>query len=319
MMLTRQFADIALLGSLALAIPTVASAQTQTTPLRPVAVVNDSAITGFDLQQRIGLLRILGFPAASEAALRDEALRRLVDDRLKLQAGTRLGLQPNRDALDNGFADIAQQLGARPEELLALMRNQGITTQAVDDFVAAGLVWNEVVRTRFASRIEPGEAEIDGEIALAGGAARSDYRIQEIGLAMTGDGRSEAETRALADRLRAELSEGGDFAAAARRFSSAPSAEQGGEVGWVSSGTLPAELNERLQRLAPGEISAPLPVPGGISLIRLIERRDQGGGGDSDDPQLRERVRRQIIREQSERLAEGLLQELRRDALIELR
>ncbi|MEM6944053.1 MAG: peptidylprolyl isomerase, partial [Pseudomonadota bacterium] len=205
------------------------------------------------------------------------------------------------------------------EELLALMRNQGITTQAVDDFVAAGLVWNEVVRTRFASRIEPGEAEIDGEIALAGGAARSDYRIQEIGLAMTGDGRSEAETRALADRLRAELSEGGDFAAAARRFSSAPSAEQGGEVGWVSSGTLPAELNERLQRLAPGEISAPLPVPGGISLIRLIERRDQGGGGDSDDPQLRERVRRQIIREQSERLAEGLLQELRRDALIELR
>ncbi|MEM7528978.1 MAG: peptidylprolyl isomerase [Pseudomonadota bacterium] len=319
MMLTRQFAAIALLGSLALAIPTVASAQTQTTPLRPVAVVNDSAITGFDLQQRIGLLRILGFPAASEAALRDEALRRLVDDRLKLQAGTRLGLQPNRDALDNGFADIAQQLGARPEELLALMRNQGITTQAVDDFVAAGLVWNEVVRTRFASRIEPGEAEIDGEIALAGGAARSDYRIQEIGLAMTGDGRSEAETRALADRLRAELSEGGDFAAAARRFSSAPSAEQGGEVGWVSSGTLPAELNERLQRLAPGEISAPLPVPGGISLIRLIERRDQGGGGDSDDPQLRERVRRQIIREQSERLAEGLLQELRRDALIELR
>ncbi|MEL7174043.1 MAG: peptidylprolyl isomerase, partial [Pseudomonadota bacterium] len=301
-----------------LALATPALAQTSSTLLRPVAVVNDSAITGFDLEQRVRLLRVLGLPAASEEALREEALRRLVDDRLKLEAGRRLGLQANDDAIARGFEDIAGQLGARPGELEALLENQRITRQAVNDFIGASMVWNEVVRTRFANRIEPGEAEIDSEIALSGG-GRIDYRIQEIGLAMSGDGRSESETRALAERLRNELSQGGDFAAAARRYSSAPSAQSGGEVGWVSSATLPPELNERLQRLEPGQVGEPLPVPGGLSLIRLVDRRGGGETGDINDPELREQVRRAIIEEQSERLAEGLLQELRRDALIEVR
>lgn len=316
MMLIRPFLASALLATLALATP--ALAQSSSTLLRPVAVVNDSAITGFDLEQRVRLLRVLGLPAASEEALRKEALRRLVDDRLKLEAGRRLGLQANDDAIARGFEDIAGQLGARPGELEALLENQRITRQAVNDFIGASMVWNEVVRTRFANRIEPGEAEIDSEIALSGG-GRIDYRIQEIGLAMSGDGRSESETRALAERLRNELSQGGDFAAAARRYSSAPSAPSGGEVGWVSSATLPPELNERLQRLEPGQVGEPLPVPGGLSLIRLVDRRGGGETGDINDPELREQVRRAIIEEQSERLAEGLLQELRRDALIEVR
>ncbi|MEL6766263.1 MAG: peptidylprolyl isomerase [Pseudomonadota bacterium] len=316
MMLIRPFLASALLAALAIASP--AAAQTSSTLLRPVAVVNDSAITGFDLEQRVRLLRVLGLPAASEEALREEALRRLVDDRLKLEAGRRLGLQATGDAIARGFEEIAGQLGARPGELEALLENQRITRQAVDDFIGASMVWNEVVRTRFANRIEPGEAEIDSEIALSGG-GRTDYRIQEIGLAMTGDGRSEAETRALADRLQRELTNGEDFAAAARRFSSAPSAQAGGEVGWVSSATLPPELNERLQRLQPGEVGEALPVPGGLSLIRLVDRRGGGETGDVNDPELREQVRRAIIEEQSERLAEGLLQELRRDALIEVR
>ncbi|MEM9760944.1 MAG: peptidylprolyl isomerase [Pseudomonadota bacterium] len=316
MMLIRPFLASTLLAAFALA--STAAAQTSSTLFRPVAVVNDSAITGFDLEQRVRLLRVLGLPAASEEALREEALRRLVDDRLKLEAGQRLGLQANDEAIARGFEDIAGQLGARPGELEALLENQRITRQAVNDFIGASMVWNEVVRTRFANRIEPGAAEIDSEIALSGG-GRIDYRIQEIGLAMTGNGRSEADTRALAEQLRSELSQGGDFAAAARRYSSAPSAQSGGEVGWVSSATLPPELNERLQRLEPGQVGEPLPVPGGLSLIRLVDRRGGGETGDINDPELRERVRRAIIEEQSERLAEGLLQELRRDALIEVR
>ncbi|MEO0957907.1 MAG: peptidylprolyl isomerase [Pseudomonadota bacterium] len=314
MMLLRPL--LAFLAALALGLPAVA--QNQGTLLRPVAVVNDSVITGFDLEQRVRLLRVLGLPAASEEALREEALRLLVDDRLKLEAGKRLGLQATDDSLTRGFEEIASRIGARPGELEALLENQRITRQAVNDFIGANMVWNEVVRTRFASRIEPGEAEIDSEIALSSG-GRIDYRIQEIGLAITGDGRSEAETRAVAERLREELSNGGDFGAAARQFSSAPSAPSGGEVGWVSSATLPPELNERLQRLEPGQVAEPLAVPGGLSLIRLVDRRGGGETGDLNDPELRERVRRAIVAEQSERLAEGLLQELRRDALIEVR
>ena len=43
------------------------------------------------------------------------------------------------------------------------------------------------------------------------------------------------------------------------------------------------------------------------------------GASQAVDPQLRERIRNRLINVQSARLADGLLQEMRRDALIEVR
>ena len=59
-----------------------------------------------------------------------------------------------------------------------------------------------------------------------------------------------------------------------------------------------------------------LAVPGGISILKLVDRRERNIG-DLNDPQLRERIRTQLVLRKSARLAEGYLQELRRDALIE--
>jgi hypothetical protein len=61
-------------------------------------------------------------------------------------------------------------------------------------------------------------------------------------------------------------------------------------------------------------------VSGGYSLLKLIEQRsDESQRVDAASPELRERVRKRLVTQQTARLAEGLLQELRRDALIELR
>jgi parvulin-like peptidyl-prolyl isomerase len=67
-----------------------------------------------------------------------------------------------------------------------------------------------------------------------------------------------------------------------------------------------------------GEVSRPLDVAGGFSLIQLVEKRATGAS-QTVDPQLRERIRNRLINVQSARLADGLLQEMRRDALIEVR
>lgn len=290
------------------------------TLFRPVAVVNDAAITGFDLAQRAQILVATGFPAASPDALRAEALDRLIEDRLQMQEAKRLGLTASPEAIEEALAELAQGAGLAPDEMLAQLAARGVTRQAVEDAVTADLLWRQVVRTRFARRVEPGEAEIDAEIARMQARASVAYRLAEIGLPATDAGRSEAETRALAERLYRDLSGGGDFAAAVRRYSRAPSAARGGELGWVTSASLPAEVAEQLAAVEPGGVTPPLPVPGGMSIIKVLERRTQEAGAiDPQDPELRERVRRQLTNQQAARLAEGLLQDLRRDALIEFR
>ena len=290
------------------------------TMFRPVAVVNDSAITGFDLAQRAQILIALGFPTASPDALRAESLERLIEDRLKLQEGARLRLSADADSIDAGIEEFANRSGLSVDEFRTAMSTQGVTELALNDMVSAEMVWRQVVRRRFARRVEPGEAEIDAEIALVQQRAGVSYRIAEIGLPAGDEDRSMDETQALAETLYASLSQGGDFAAAVRTYSRAPSAARGGEIGWISTAQMPLDLAETLSGLSPGQVSRPFPVAGGVTILKLIERRaDAASRIDASDPALRDRVRNRLSNQRTARLAEGLLQELRRDALIELR
>lgn len=290
------------------------------TPFRPVAVVNGAAITGFDLIQRAQIMLALGFQAPSEEALRGEALNRLIEDWLKMQEADRLGIAISAEELQAGIAALAQQVSMAPDDMLAQFAAQGVSRRAIEDLVAADMVWRNVVRTRFARQIEPGEAEVDAELTQLGQRASVAYRIAEIGLPIDASGSDAEETRALAERLSRELAQGGDFAAAVRRHSRAVSAAQGGEVGWVTSGALPPELAEALAGLEPGDVSRPVEVEGGLSILKVLEKREQPAGAvNPDDPETREQMRNRMAGRRVARLAEGLMQELRRDALIEIR
>jgi len=307
------------LGGVMLALVCMVSGATAQTLFKPIAIVNDSAITGYDLAQRAQILVALGFPSASADSLRSAALEQLVEDRLKLQAGRRIGFTPNENMIETGIQEFARRGNITVPEFRALMNTQGVTDQALEDMVVAEVIWAQVVQARFGSRVNPGEAEIDAEIGLLQSRSGFSYRIREIGLPSTSAGRTEAETRALANRLAAELNAGGDFATAVSTHSEAPSAARGGEVGWVTTDRMPPNLIQALANLEVGQVSEPLTVAGGVSLIKLDEKRAGGATPDAVDPQLRDRVRQRLSNQQSTRLADGLLQEMRRDALIEIR
>lgn len=290
------------------------------TPFRPIATVNSSVITIYDLDQRMRLMSALGVEAPSTDVLREQALDLLIGDRLKLQAGKRAGLEVTPEIIDLGLQEYASRAGVTPDEFKSRIKRNGIDDQALEDLISPQIVWREVVRARFQSRIEPGEAEIDAEIALAAQNRNIIYRLQEIGLPFGDDGRDEAETRALADRLAVDLAAGGDFDAAVKRYSRAPSSRKGGDVGWVPGSKLPPELAAELARLSVGEIAPPQVVSGGVSILKLTDRRAQDGAAvDPNDEALRNRVRTNLMNRRLERFAEGYIQELRRDALIELR
>jgi len=310
-----------LLGAIALAGMLLhAGAAPAQSAFRPVAVVNDSAITGFDLDQRAKLMSLLGYPTSNPEALRSAALDRLVEDRLKTGEAKRLGIEITPEMVSGGIEELAKNAKVTPEEFRKVILGRGVSEQALNDMVGAEMVWREVVKRRFNRRIEPTDAEIDAEIALTQQQIGVSYHIAELGLPLNDRGRSEAETRALAQRLYADLSAGGDFAKAVKTYSRAPSAKRGGDVGWVPTNRMPPELAIALTAIEVGQVTQPLDVSGGITILKLLDRRDEGSSGiDSADPALRDKVRQGLANQQTARLADGLLQELRRDALIEMR
>jgi peptidyl-prolyl cis-trans isomerase SurA len=73
-----------------------------------------------------------------------------------------------------------------------------------------------------------------------------------------------------AESLVVELRRGGDFAAAAKRFSGdSASAAQGGELGWFRRGVMVKEFEDIAFRLRPGEISGVVETAFGFHIIKV--------------------------------------------------
>lgn len=313
----RGICALALVCLLAPALPGAAQTGQVSTPFAPVAVVNGSPVTGFDLEQRVRLLRVLSDVSADSATLSQAALDQLIEDRLKIQAGSRAGIAPTDEALAAGTAQFAESRGMTVEALRSRLERAGVTELAFRDLIAAEVVWLELVRSRYGPDAEPDAGELDDQLGAIGQATPGTaYRLQEIGLPVQPG--AEAATLAEAQALAAQLAQGADFTAAVGQYSQAPSAARGGEVGWVDANRLPPELAAALATLQPGQVSSPIRVGPGYSIVKVLEVR-QGAVPAAAAPAAREQLRRQMVEQRMGQAAQTLMQELRRDALIERR
>ena len=234
----------------------------------PAIKVNEEVITRYELDQRARMLRLFRAPGDP----REEAETQLVEDRLRLQAAKQLGITPSEEEIVDGMNEFAGRANLTGDQFLKALAQGGIAAETFRDFVRAGVAWRQVVRARFAPKINISETEIDRAIANGGGGGPSLHvQLGEIFLPISG---GEAEARALADRIRSGGASG--FAAAARQYSAAPTAQDGGMVNWVPASTLAPEVRDALQGLRPGQISQPVRINNQIAifLLRALDQRD---------------------------------------------
>lgn len=76
--------------------------------------------------------------------------------------------------------------------------------------------------------------------------------------------------------IKQKLSNGEDFASLAKKYSESPEASEGGNLGFISKGSL-SELafEEKAFNLQPGQVSEPFETRLGFHILNVIEKRDQ--------------------------------------------
>ncbi len=105
------------------------------------------------------------------------------------------------------------------------------------------------------------------------------------------------------------------FEALAREHSQDGSAPQGGDLGWVGSGAFVPEFEDPMNRLAEGQISAPVVSRFGVHLIQLVERRRV----ELSQREIRESIRNQLKESRYEAAFANWAQEIRGKAFVEFR
>lgn len=122
------------------------------------------------------------------------------------------------------------------------------------------------------------------------------------------------DIRARLEQIHERVVQGDDFEALARAYSEDPgSASQGGDLGWVSPGTMVPEFEKVMQQLQPGEISEPIESRFGWHLIQVLERRSH----DNSDEYRRAQAREIIRRRKTDEDMETWIRRLRDESYIE--
>jgi peptidyl-prolyl cis-trans isomerase SurA len=282
-------------------------------PFSPALTVNDSAITHYDVAQRVLLLEALG----ARGDLRALAVEQLTEDRIKVQAARALEIELPEGALFVGIEEFATQRGLTVDDVFQVLAAREIDRRTMDDFVEAGLLWREVVQSRFRQKAMPSELDLDAALAIEANAPVEVVEMSEIALPFAE--RGEEATLALAERLSRDLGRGGGFAAAARQYSRAATAAQGGRMQPVPAAALPPAIRSQVLLLSPGGVTRPIPISGGVAILRLDAIRQEPPGAravDVPDEEIRNALREQIFAQRITSFGQGYLQELLRDALI---
>lgn len=237
----------------------------------PRVLVNGRAITNWEVEQRVRFLQLLRAPGD----LQEVALEGLIEDRLRLDAASIVGLRLSDEQVIAGMTEFAARANLDLEQFIAAITGDGVDQRTFRDFVEAGIVWREVVRGLFGPRAQISEAEIDRALALTRQAGAARVLLSEIILRADTPAFQE-ESQALAERLQQSIETPGAFAAAARRYSVSPSAGRGGRIDWLDLANLPPALASQVLALGPGEVSDPIPVTNAIALfqLRAIEEND---------------------------------------------
>ena len=234
----------------------------------PVIVVNDRAITGFEIEQRVRLLDAFG----TTGDLPELARTQLVEERLKEQELDRVGVTISDEGLARALEDFSARANLSAEEFTARLEGEGIAAETLRDYVKTNFTWRDYIRARFGDRVEVSEEEIDRSLAQqATESAGIEVLLSEIIIPAPPPRAAQAEAVA---RQISQTTSTAEFEAAAREVSAVPSRDQGGRIDWQPLANFPPTLQNIILGLAPGEVTPPLPVTGAVALLQLRDIRE---------------------------------------------
>ena len=195
-------------------------------------------------------------PADKLAAIREQALRSIVDGELIYQDGVRRGVTVRADEIDAAVTRAASRY-PNHQAFLAALRQNGATLAGARREIRRSLIIDKT-RAR-AVQAKCAVSRADASSYFASNTAR--FLVPEqlhvyaitIGVDPSGSKQDWANGRSRAEEVLRKVKAGTPFEELARTYSTDPSKARGGDMGLVHRGSLTPEFESATRNLAPGE------------------------------------------------------------------
>ena len=259
------------------------AATAQLMPTQPldgiVAVLDEDVILRSELDRQVNAIMAQYANNPQQLPPRDElerqVLDRLIMTKLQVARADSTGIKISDAEVDQTVAQIAQQNRLDVGQLRQAIERQGMTWDQFRNTVYEESLIRQLRQRVIQQRVQVSDTEI--ELLLKnGGVRRGELHLGHIQITLPDGATPEqiAAAQAKADDVSKQIGGGMDFSAAAIRYSDAPNALDGGDLGWRGYDELPSAFAEIADRLQPGETAPPVRGPNGFHIIKLIEKRE---------------------------------------------
>ena len=260
-----------------ISLPGGAQAAQATMLDRVLVVVNDDIITLGEFEAALNGMRkqlvSAGKEMPPEKLLKEKVLEQLVFEKLLQLHAVETGINVTDVMLDRAMENLAKKNSMSVPQVLAQLKEDGISEAVFKENLRNQLLVQRVIDRDVKGSVSVLDSEVDG-ILRNMSQAQPDrvYNVSHIQLPVSEEASpAEIENGVQKGReLRQRILAGNiSFEEAARNYSVAGNAEDGGALGWKTVDKLPALFADALKEMNEGDISSPLVSPGGIFLLRL--------------------------------------------------
>jgi len=175
--------------------------------------------------------------------------------------------------INTAMANLAKQNNMTVPQVLAQLKQDGMSEAVFRKNLSEQMLIQRVIDRDVKGSVAVLDSEVDGIMKNVSQAQpKRVYDLSNIQLPVNEDPSSSQLEQATqsAIKLRQRILSGQiGFATAARRYSQAGNADDGGALGWKSDEQLPVLFADALKNMKEGEVSEPLVSPGGIHLLKL--------------------------------------------------
>ncbi|MHB8110105.1 MAG: peptidylprolyl isomerase [Syntrophorhabdaceae bacterium] len=237
---------------------------------RVIAIINDDIVTMKDFEAFVKIDKRTKFTSIDEyfrnLQMR-ERLETFIEAVLIKQQAKKLGINVGDQEVAGFVKNIQKQNLITDAELREQLKKDKVT---YEQFLE-GLKLN-MLRTRLMIRVISTEVNItENSLKSYYDSHQQLFRDEEYHIQQIFVSGQHKDIKERADQAYKQLTQGVKFEDVARKWSDDPSANQGGDIGFVKKSDLLPTLRDAVVNLPPGSYSMIIPTPYGLHILKLVE------------------------------------------------
>ena len=245
------------------------------------AIVNEGVVLKSQFFEQMEIIKKRaaeqGMQLPPAGVLEEQILERLILNEIQLQRAARIGLVVSDAMLNNSIRRVAEQSGARFEDMPALLAADGVSYADFRRSLRDEITIEQLRRIEVAQSINVSDREIEQCIVdlETNVVVNSDWELSHILLPIdssTADD-DKADTEQLALDIYQQLQDGADFRQLAARYSKGPTALEGGSLGPMQGQSVPTVFADVLPGLKAGDVSEPFRRGNNYHIVKVDNLR----------------------------------------------